>query len=223
MFSEKEQKAQAVKIQTRSTMEVDKVQRGFPLISYSLLLLIIREMQSSLTEDCFSNRWHLVSSPSLKSCIHGLVNNITVFYSSLLPRVLENPSKFFSSDLHQQYLFLRIVHGLPINIQRNVSVGLNLCYIWLRVLFSKKNLPFPFSHQNKTDPSLLSGQPIDLQSHLDHTGHACERLSRLQAPYRKGGLRQSGNCPALIFKIKCKVNQKRYSEGFIGKNSQKVF
>lgn len=112
----------------------------------------------------------------------------------------KNPPKFFSSDLHQQYPFLRIIHGLPINIENNVSVDVHLCHIWLGVLFSKKFsisfLPFHIRFSR-----LLCGQPVYLQCHLDLLG-----------PSSIGKLCQQRAC-----------TKKRCSECFIGENPQKVF
>lgn len=120
----------------------------------------------------------LFSSQSLKLCIHSPGNKITVFYSSLLPHVLGKSIQNFLSDLHQQYLFLRIIHGLPINIQNNVSVDLNLCYIWLSVLFSKRFsisfLPFSIRH---TPVYCSASQSMYLQSHSDQMGPH-ERFSK---------------------------------------------
>lgn len=52
-----------------------------------------------------------------------------------------------SSDWHQRYLFLRIIQGLPVNLQSPIPVSFNLCCIWLRFWFffkkqANKQKPF---------------------------------------------------------------------------------
>jgi hypothetical protein len=87
----------------------------------------------------FNNQRNM-DPPSRK---HSFVTDDTLFPLSLwkqyhclfcfLPYGMEKSTQIFSSDLHQQCLFLRIIHGLPINIQSHAPVDLNLCYIWFRV------------------------------------------------------------------------------------------
>lgn len=106
-----------------------------------LLLLIIRGAWSSGAEG--SLLWPVLClfPPCLQNCASMTLVPLHCLFSRHIGFIAICDGKthpIFFHHLHQWYLFLRIIQGLPINIQSSVPVDLNLCYIWLWLLFSKK-------------------------------------------------------------------------------------
>lgn len=107
-----------------------------------LLLLIIRGAWSSGAEGFLLWLVLCLFPPCLQNCASMTLVPLPCLFSWHIGVIAICDGKthpVFFHHFHQWYLFLRIIQGLPINIQSPVPVDLNLCYIWLRLLFSKKN------------------------------------------------------------------------------------